>query len=234
MKRVAILCLLFFACAAVPRETSASSVYKITVLGDTLVTGLGIEEEDVFTHQLQAALEDDGYDVDVKNAAVALETTESALSHFGKDVADMPDMMIIALGMMDAVKGVPLENTERNLSRMLAVAQKNEIAVLLVGVNVPPMQGRDYPVLVAQMFKSLAEKYRVLLYPNFTNHVIDYTTGEQKLYLLGEDELHPNGEGVAVQVEGILPYVKELIKVLDVKYQSFDSVDVPDDEEEEE
>lgn len=219
MKRLGCLFFILTCCVCFSWPARART-FRVTLIGDTLITGLGVSNEETFAFQLQEALQDDGFNVEIKNASVALETTPEALKHFGQDAAEMPDVMIIALGMMDAVKGIPWENTESNLSRMLSVAEKNEVKVLLVGVKVPALQGEDYPEKMQEMYASLAKKYKLILFPDFTKHIINYTTGEQSSYLLGKDEMHPNGLGIAVQVEGILPYLKEIFKSLDLKYEA--------------
>ena len=130
----------------------------------------------------------------------------------------MPDVIIIEFGMNDVIQGVPIETTEKNLARMISLAQKNDIAVLLAGVSVPPMRKDVLPEDYADMYAALAAKYDVPLYKNILEGVADYARNLYDPKLLGKDQMHPNEEGISVMVEGILPQVKQILNALDVKY----------------
>ena len=198
----------------------AEQSYLIAAFGDSLTEGYAVDKQDAFPAQLGDFLYEDGYNIGIINAGKTGDTTRDALGRFQAVLAQMPDIMIIQFGVNDVIKGVPIGETEKNLSRMVASAQKNEIAVLLAGINVPRVSPQVNPADYAAMYRRIAKKYGVPLYPNFTAGVADYSTLQFNKQFLGTDEMHPNVDGIGVIAEGILPYVKEILNALDVRYSS--------------
>lgn len=195
-----------------------AQTYTISVFGDSLTAGYDVEKTDSFPAQLVEFLYEDGYKMRVSNNSVTGDTTQKGLQRISDVVAQMPDVIIIEFGMNDVIQGVPIETTEKNLARMISLAQKNDIAVLLAGVSVPPMRKDVLPEDYADMYAALAEKYDVPLYKNILEGVADYARNLYDPKLLGKDQMHPNEEGISVMVEGILPQVKQILNALDVKY----------------
>lgn len=195
-----------------------AQTYTISVFGDSLTAGYDVEKTDSFPAQLVEFLYEDGYKMRVSNNSVTGDTTQKGLQRISDVVAQMPDVIIIEFGMNDVIQGVPIETTEKNLARMISLAQKNDVAVLLAGVSVPPMRKDVLPEDYADMYAALAEKYDVPLYKNILEGVADYARNLYDPKLLGKDQMHPNEEGISVMVEGILPQVKQILNALDVKY----------------
>jgi acyl-CoA thioesterase-1 len=69
----------------------------------------------------------------------------------------------------------------------------------------PPNLGAEYGGAFNPIYPELAETHGLILYPFF----LDGVALDDK-YLMS-DGLHPNAEGVARIVEGILPKVEELL-----------------------
>lgn len=195
-----------------------AQTYTISVFGDSLTAGYDVEKTDSFPAQLVEFLYEDGYKTRVSNNSVTGDTTQKGLQRISDVAAQMPDVIIIEFGMNDVIQGVPIETTEKNLARMISLAQKNDIAVLLAGVSVPPIRKDVLPEDYADMYAALAEKYDVPLYKNILEGVADYARNLYDPKLLGKDQMHPNEEGISVMVEGILPQVKQILNALDVKY----------------
>lgn len=197
-----------------------AQTYWIAAFGDSLTEGYNVDKKDAFPVQLADFLYEDGYDIGVINAGKTGNTTRDALVRFQDTLKKMPDVMIIQFGVNDVIKGLPIEETEKNLSRMVAAAKKNDVAVLLAGINVPRVSVHINPADYTAMYRRIAKKYNVPLYPNFTAGVADYSTLKFNKHLLGSDEMHPNVDGIGVIAEGVLPYVKEILNALDVRYSS--------------
>ena len=195
-----------------------AQTYAISVFGDSLTAGYGADARDSFAVQLAEFLKEDGYDATVSDDSATGDTTQKALQRAPAVIAKMPDVIIIEFGMNDLIQNVPIETTEKNLSRIIALAQKNDIAVLLAGVSVPRIRTDASPADYAEMYRALADKYGVFLSENITAGVADYAKNVYNKKLLGKDEMHPNADGISVVVEGILPDVKEILNSLDVKY----------------
>lgn len=190
--------------AASAQEADSETV-KIVGFGDSLMAGYQLAQDDGFTARLQAALIKDGYRVTVSNAGVSGDTSSGGLTRLDWSVPDETQLVILELGANDALRGISPELTGKNLDQMLARLKERGIPVLLAGMIAPPNMGSDYAAKFNPLYKTLADKYQVRLYPFFLEGV----AGNKKLLL--EDGMHPNPQGVKVMVHNILPDVKAML-----------------------
>ena len=80
------------------------------------------------------------------------------------------------------------------------------MAVLLCGMEAPPVNGFQYTIEFHRMFTRLAERYRVPLVPFFLYQVV----GDPSLNL--GDGVHPNANGHELIAEAIWEYLKPLVR----------------------
>ena len=173
--------------------------------GDSLMAGYQLAPSESYTAQLEAALRAKGHNVAITNAGVSGDTTSGGLSRIDWSVPDGTDGVILELGANDALRGISPEQSERNLDLMLARLKERGIAVFLVGILAPPNMGSDYAQRFNPIYKRLAEKYDVPLYPFF----LDGVTTVEGMQL--EDGMHPNAKGVAVMVEKTIQPVESFL-----------------------
>lgn len=178
---------------------------QIVGFGDSLMAGYQLPPSDSYTAQMEAALKTKGMEVAITNAAVSGDTSSGGLSRAEWSVPDGTDGVILELGANDALRGISPTETEKNLDALITGFQKRNIPVLLIGILAPPNMGDDYATRFNPIYKKLAEKYAVPLYPFFLDGVVL----EQSLKL--EDGMHPNTKGVGVMVEKSLPAVEAFI-----------------------
>jgi acyl-CoA thioesterase-1 len=95
--------------------------------------------------------------------------------------------------------------TREALDTIIRKLKERRIEVLLCGMLAPPNLGPDYAHAFNPIYPQLAAEHNVLLYPFFLNSV----AANASLNL--RDGMHPNADGVAAIVAGILPKVEELI-----------------------
>ena len=88
---------------------------KIVILGDSLSAGYQLAQGEGFPERLQAALKDEGLDVDIIGAGVSGDTTSGGLSRLDWSVPDGTDGVILELGANDALRGLPPKTTRENL-----------------------------------------------------------------------------------------------------------------------
>lgn len=189
----------------VPLMAAEGKQVRVVVLGDSLVAGYDLPQEDAFPSQLERVLQGRGYDVQVINAGVSGDTSTGGLSRLKWAVADGTDMVIVELGANDALRGVPPANTKSALRSIITRLQDRGIAVLLAGMRAPPNMGPDYEAEFNAIYGDLAQQYEVQLYPFF----LDGVAANPNLNL--DDGMHPNAEGVAEIVERIRPMVEAMI-----------------------
>jgi acyl-CoA thioesterase-1 len=120
-----------------------------------------------------------------------------------------PTHLIIELGANDALRGLPLESTRENLSQMVSTARAQGVAVLLVGMQVPPNYGQDYSQRFAAVFASVAQTHHVGLVPFFLKNVADVT---DSLRLFQPDRIHPREEAHPILLANVWPELKKILK----------------------
>lgn len=174
----------------------------IVALGDSLTSGYGLPEEASLPAQLEAYLRARGHDWRVVNAGVSGDTSAGGLARLEWALADAPDLVIVALGANDGLRGLPIEAMEANLDRILARLKEAGIAALLCGMRAPPNLGPDYAAAFEAVFPRLAATYGVPLYPFLLEGVAAVPALNQA------DGIHPSAEGVAAIVERVGPLVE--------------------------
>jgi acyl-CoA thioesterase-1 len=200
----AAVCGLALLAFAVPAAQAESPV-PIVALGDSLMAGLGLTQQDGFVPRLQAALAAKGTAVEIANAGVSGDTSTDGLARLDWSVPPGTEAVIIELGANDMLRGIKPQVTRDALDAILRRLAERHIAVLLCGMRAAPNLGADYGSAFESIYPELAAKYGALLYPFFLDGVA------ANLGLLQRDGLHPTAAGVDVMVARILPQVEQLI-----------------------
>jgi acyl-CoA thioesterase-1 len=195
--------LLVFALAGAPAR---AQVPVILDFGDSLTAGMGLAPEQAFPARLEAWLSHQGIEVRVINAGVSGDTTAGGLARLDWALADKPDLVILALGANDALRGIDPSTVRNNLDKMVRKIKASGAKLLLLGMVAPPNFGEDYKSAFDRIFPDLADTYHVPLYPFFLDGVAMRPELNQR------DGLHPNEGGVAVLVERIAPVVARLVR----------------------
>lgn len=182
---------------------------QLVGLGDSLMAGYQLPPGDGFPAKLETALKAKGLDVAVADAGVSGDTTSGGLSRIDWSVPDGTDGVILELGANDALRGIPPEQTEKNLETMIERLKERKIPIFLAGMLAPPNMGPDYAEKFNPIYKRLADKYQLALYPFF----LDGVAAHADLQL--DDGMHPNPKGVDVMIEHILPAVIKFVGMID-------------------
>lgn len=180
-----------------------SAPVKIAMLGDSLTAGYGLKPDQAIPVRLQAALKAEGRDVAILNHGVSGDTSAGGLDRVDWMLADKPDIVMVELGANDALRAIDPATTERNLDAILAKLKEAKVAVWLIGMMAPRNLGPDYVKAFDGLYKKLADKYDVPLYPFILDGVA------QDASLNQADGMHPNPAGVEVVVKHLLPFVNK-------------------------
>ncbi|MEP2945518.1 MAG: arylesterase [Lentilitoribacter sp.] len=179
---------------------------EVVAFGDSLMAGYQLDRQDAFPNRLAEALNENGLEINMTNAAVSGDTTSGGLARLDWSIPDGTDVVILELGANDALRGLPAETTRENLDKMIARLREREITVFLMGMLAPPNMGTAYEEAFNTIYPELADKYEVEYYPFF----LDGVAGIPDLNL--SDGIHPNPAGIAVMVEKILPVAEPFFK----------------------
>ena len=180
---------------------ASAQTVRLLAFGDSLTHGYGLPDGDTFPDQLEAALQADGYDIEVLNAGVSGDTTAGGLARVDWALFDAPDAVLVALGANDFLRGIDPATSRDNLAGILDRLQAEGVPALLAGMYAPRNLDETYTTAFDGMYPDLAEAYDVPLYPFFLNGVALVPDLNQ------DDGIHPNAAGVAVIVDQMAPFV---------------------------
>ncbi len=184
---------------------AAEPVIRIVVLGDSLAAGLGLAQAEAFPAVLETLLRDKGYDVGVVNAGVSGDTTAGGLSRIDWVLQKPAEILVVELGGNDALRGQPLDNTEKNLREIIRRGRTTGAKVILLGMDVPTNYGPDYASAFADLYLRLAHEEDAILVPGFVREL------GRDPNLLQPDGLHPTAEGQRRLAEMLRPYVESTL-----------------------
>ena len=177
----------------------------VLAFGDSLTSGPGLRPEQRYSALLQSRISDAGHKYRVVNAGVTGETSSEALRRFDAALTADTKVVILAIGINDGLRGVPVTTVERNIAAMIERAQARGIRVLLCAMEAPPIGGLGYTIDFHRMFTRLSERFNVTLVPFFLIGII----GNDELNL--DDTLHPNAAGHKVIADTIWPYLRPML-----------------------
>src|SRR6266568_4883792 len=122
---------------------------------------------EAFPARLEAWLHHQGIEARVVNAGVSGDTTAGGLARLDWALADRPDLVILALGANDALRGIEPSTVRENLDKMIGKIDASGAKVLLLGMLAPPNWGEEYRRAFDQIFPELARIHHLPLYPFF-------------------------------------------------------------------
>lgn len=194
-----------FAAQAQPRKAPL-----ILVLGDSLSAEYGLARGAGWVALLEKKLAEEKIPATVVNASVSGETTSGGRSRLAGLLAQhKPTHVVIELGGNDALRGLPLKNTEDNLNWMTEAAQKAGAKVLLVGMQVPPNYGSDYTNRFTAIFPAVAQARKAAVVPFFLQGVADVPDAAR---LFQADRIHPRAEAQPQMLANVWPELKKLLR----------------------
>jgi acyl-CoA thioesterase-1 len=167
------------------------SAERIVFLGDSLTAGYGLDPQNAYPQLVETALNKQGRNVKVINAGLSGDTSAGGLHRVDWILRQPIDVLFIALGANDALRGLPVEATRKNLQGIIVKArQKNpDIRIILAGMLAPPNMGEAYRNSFDRIYPDLAESESVELLP----FILEGVAGDPALNL--GDGIHPNVAG---------------------------------------
>ena len=109
----------------------------LLVTGDSLSAEYGIARGSGWVSLLGSRLKQEGSPWEIMNASISGETTSGGLTRLPKLLAQKkPKLVIIELGANDALRGLPLIETEKNIRTMVDLSKKSGAEVLLIGMRI--------------------------------------------------------------------------------------------------
>lgn len=200
-----LLALAVLAVGVAPLAT-ADDLPVLVALGDSLTAGLGVAPDETYPALLARRLEREGYAYRVVNAGVSGDTTAGALRRVDWVLRTRPDVVIVALGANDGLRGQSPAATRANLLAIVRRLQKAGARVLLAGMRLPPNYGPEFTRDFADAYVEVARATGAALMP----FLLDGVAANARLNQ--PDGIHPTAEGYRVMAERIWPYLRPLLR----------------------
>ncbi|MBO3699629.1 arylesterase [Roseivirga sp. E12] len=164
---------------------------RIVFFGDSITAGYGLSTEQAFPALIQQKIDSSEMAYQVINAGLSGETSAGGLSRIDWILKTKPDIFILELGGNDGLRGLSLDETEKNLTTMIQkVRGRNpEVVVFVAGMQIPPNLGQEYTERFRTLFSKVAKANKTELIP----FLLENVGGEPELNL--PDGIHPNVEG---------------------------------------
>lgn len=180
----------------------------IVAFGDSLTAGYGLRPEEAWPARLEAKLRQEGWSAVVQNAGLSGETTTGGLRRIEWILRECPDLLIVALGANDGLRGLPLERTEENLLDIIEKGRTRcpAVKVVLAGMLVPPNLGPEYTRQFRDLFPRVAWRAKATLIP----FLLEGVAGRPELNL--PDGIHPNPEGHRIIAETVWKVLQPLLE----------------------
>jgi acyl-CoA thioesterase-1 len=194
------------ALALVPFQTThaakrdASKVITILALGDSLTAGYGLSRKQAYPALIAEKMQSANYQFEVINAGSSGDTTAGGLTRLppllrGRKI----DVLILALGINDAFRGVPIEQMRSNLQAIIdrTRARHPNVTIIIAGMQLPLLSSDGYVSAFGEMFGALAAKNHTALIP----YLLEGVGGDPELNQY--DRIHPNAAGQRVLAENV-------------------------------
>lgn len=180
----------------------------ILFYGDSLTAGYGLSPEEAFPALVEKKLNKAEKVAKVVNAGLSGETTAGGLSRLNWVIRQPIDVFVLELGANDGLRGLPLEQTEKNLQAIIdqVKAKYPKVKIVIAGMMVPPNMGPEYTANFRKIFPEIAKKNNATLIPFLLQDV----AGNEKLNL--GDGIHPNPEGHKIVADNVVKVIEPLLK----------------------
>lgn len=178
----------------------------IVCFGDSLTAGYGTDPGQSYPDFLQKMLDDKGYKYHVVNEGISGNTSKDGVERIAHITARSPALVVVEFGGNDGLRGLPLEQTQKNIATIIEALQKSGTAIALAGITLPPDYGPDYIAKFNAMYNVLAKKYQVPLLPFLLQNVYGVSGSMQ------DDSTHATAQGNKQVASNIEKLIQPMLK----------------------
>ena len=170
----------------------------ILVMGDSLSAEYGITRGAGWVRLLEDQLQKESSSWTVFNASISGETSSGGLTRLPKLLEQKkPGIVLLELGANDALRGLSIQESEKNLRKMIQLSKNSGAKVLLFGMQIPPNYGQDYTKQFQDLYPKLARQEQIELLPFFLKGIVTDLT------LFQTDRIHPNEKAQTILFKNV-------------------------------
>ncbi len=174
--------------------------------GDSITAGYGLQQGQSYPDFLQKKVDANGYPYQVENRGTSGATTKDAVASLPSILRLHPNIVIVEFGGNDGLRGLPTDQTRRNLDTVLTALEDAHIKVLIAAITLPPDYGPDYIHAFEQVFRDLASKHHSAFVPMIYKDLIHVPGTIQS------DGIHPTVKGSEILAETLFTALKPLLR----------------------
>ena len=189
-------------------QTAGEGKQRILILGDSITAGYGLAREEAYPALLQKKADAETLPWEIINAGLSGDTTAGGLRRIDWALGQKgADILVIALGGNDGLRGLSPEQTEKNLTGIIAKARAKtpSIKILIAGMQMPDNLGPKY----VEAFKSTFPKVAAAENTHLLPFLLQGVGGDETLNQ--PDRIHPNAQGQQKIAELIWTKLKEML-----------------------
>jgi acyl-CoA thioesterase-1 len=178
----------------------------IVCFGDSITAGYGLENGQAYTDFLQEKLDSHGFHYKVINQGTSGATTKDAVASLPSVLRVRPEIVIVEFGGNDGLRGLPTDQTRKNLDTVVTTLENAHVKVLLAGITLPPDYGPDYIHSFEQVFRDLAAQHHAAFVPMIYKDLVHVPGTIQ------EDGIHPTAKGSGILADTMFAALKPLLR----------------------
>lgn len=186
-------------------KADASAVKTILFFGDSLTAGYGLDDpSEAFPGNIAKKIDSLKMPYKVINAGVSGETSAGGNSRIDWTLKQKVDVFILELGANDGLRGIPPNETAKNLQSIIdkVKAKYPDAKLVMLGMQVPPNMGPDYVNKFKAVFPAIATKNKMALVPFLLQGVGGHPDLNQP------DGIHPTEKGAKIVAENVWSVLK--------------------------
>ena len=197
-----------FSLASITFGQDQQTPKKIVFLGDSITAGYGLKKEEAYPALIKKLAMDDGHDVEIVNAGLSGDTTSGGLRRIRVLAKKPMDVLLIALGGNDGLRGIPPQASQKNLEAIVDSVRKNQpkVQIIIAGMQMPDNMGKEYTDAFRKIFSAVATQKEATLLP----FLLEGVAAEKTLNL--PDGIHPNTKGQVIVAAHVYKTIAPLVK----------------------
>jgi len=188
--------------------TAGETAARVVFLGDSLTAGYGIDPNDAFPARVSEMIEAAELPFEIVNAGLSGDTSAGGLRRLNWLFRSPVDVLVIAVGSNDGLRGFDLEATRGNLHQIVTQVRSTfpSADIVLAGLQVPPNLGPEYSLEFKSIFFELAETENLTLIPFLLEGVAAVRELNQA------DGMHPNEKGHKIVADTVWKILRPVLE----------------------
>ena len=180
--------------------TPAVSQVKMLFLGDSLTAGYQLDPTLAFPNQLELKMGSNK--ITAINQGISGDTSHTLLNRLDFTLQHVtPNLVFLCIGANDGLRGMPIQQTEKNIQTIITKIQTKKIPIIMAGMSLPDNYSANYIQDFEAMYERVASKNNVTFMPFLLKDV----AGVPSLNLT--DRIHPNAAGHKIIANNIYDFI---------------------------